>query len=622
MGLDGNFGRLAWRAAFVANMEQTEYPSASALQLMHKLHEAAIDGYGRGGKGSKCSKTCLKNELNSACQRLAGKSMNKGDIVYTTTEFSWQYQATVTVNCFDAIGEQVFAGELKHSPKEAEQSAAYMAALILKEQIPEPLPQAAKRPSDAADGPNAKVARGEEGIEFSDEPIDPATKARLYTAISQICGRELSDGDIQYDVAAVEGGGFQGSVKAPCLPGALASTIWTGAVTPAKQAAKISAASRAIEALINNADVGAKVDLSQSLEHRAFLPPGPHKASKGKAMLGKVGKGGLKMAGKTMGKGCPAAGNGEDWTRDWNKAIETGMWDKMLVMMDSILTIKGKSRGTTGNDIGSCAGNAIGDVTGMGVDGCVRADGRGGMGDWMNDGVGRGGTGLEVCIGKGTTACSGKGADGGVAMTMDGCVGIGGCGTGACNSKAVGMDGCTGMSGWSGEGLCACPGVDVRVGMSGWNGKGAEGGMAMGVGAYAGTGGWRCNGAEGGKGMVVGIATDCCPGMGAWSGKGACGGMGPSMDGCVSAGGWKYKGACDGMASGMGTDSCRGRGVDDGWPKWGGGDGCGGNCADAAWGRWGGNDGCGGNCADAAWSSWGGKGVGGKICGHTGDGVW
>lgn len=73
-----------------------------------------------------------KSNLNIACMKIAKRSLNKGEIVYESFQTEGGHQSTVRMLCLPGEwAEQMCAGEVCETKKEAEQSAAAMALQAL-----------------------------------------------------------------------------------------------------------------------------------------------------------------------------------------------------------------------------------------------------------------------------------------------------------------------------------------------------------------------------------------------------------------------------------------------------------------------------------------------------------
>jgi len=250
-----------------------------------------------------------KTSLVEFCQRYCGKSMDKNDILYTVTQHDTQYQATVQLNC---INGEMFAGDLCASTKEAEQSAAQQALIGCEAEVDALAGGKRKAPAGASGGGKHLKGADGEAVDAEGSP-DIQVKAKLREACKQILKRDIADGDMVYDVTAVEGG-HRAVLTLPSLPGALGSHVWSGGESPFKRDAMLAAATMALESLLVDPTYGPTIDLSRVPNNEGKN----HKKRQG-AAGGLVGKGAMMMKGK--GKGC-WWGGWDEWM--WMMAMKGG----------------------------------------------------------------------------------------------------------------------------------------------------------------------------------------------------------------------------------------------------------------------------------------------------------
>lgn len=255
--------------------------------------------------------TNCKTTLVEFCQRLIGKSMGRGDIVYKVDHFPGDgVQAVVKINC---IGGQEFTSELCPGQKEAEQGAARAALESLQAEADSTL----KRKASDSGGPPTKFVRDANGREVAvlhEGAIDLQMKSRLREAVKQLVGgRDLVDGDIEYDFEEADGGSIC-VLKLPCLEDEfVGGQSWRSSASPYRRDAILEAAAAALATL--EAHYGEQIDLSKvpdaevRKEMRKKKNPtpvgpgemevsGPMQAMARGALKGK-GKGALKGKGKS-----------------------------------------------------------------------------------------------------------------------------------------------------------------------------------------------------------------------------------------------------------------------------------------------------------------------------------
>mmetsp|Transcript_46267 Transcript_46267/g.134764 ORF Transcript_46267/g.134764 Transcript_46267/m.134764 type:complete len:579 (+) Transcript_46267:131-1867(+) len=201
-----------------------------------------------------------KSDLVEFCQRKAGRSMQKGDIVYTAVELGSEWQASVTLVC---LGGEEYIGEAAATDKLAEQSAARQALLNHAEEREEQ--QARKRKALEIAGDAKKRARTFDGKVFDPVALDHSIRNKLKLALMHFLGRDLEQSDIVYETKEVDTG-FEATLTLPTVPD-LEHLSWMGEVMPTKQGARLHAASKALETVLEMP--GAEnIDLSESAQQR------------------------------------------------------------------------------------------------------------------------------------------------------------------------------------------------------------------------------------------------------------------------------------------------------------------------------------------------------------------
>eukprot|EP00448_Togula_jolla_P009990 CAMPEP_0170606086 /NCGR_PEP_ID=MMETSP0224-20130122/20319_1 /TAXON_ID=285029 /ORGANISM="Togula jolla, Strain CCCM 725" /LENGTH=302 /DNA_ID=CAMNT_0010931133 /DNA_START=24 /DNA_END=932 /DNA_ORIENTATION=+ len=214
-----------------------------------------------------------KSDLMHFCQRFCQRPVTKDDIVYTWTRVESEFQAVVTLNC---LGGLQYAGELQANARLAEKAAALQALEAHSEDAAK-LPPAKsagtkkRKPPDgwtgmpmsaemlnsigglseevmAAVERAAKQSRGGGSAEASQPNAAVTAKVQLNAAAMRIARRALTKGDTVYETQKTTGG-FQATVRLPCLPGEWSSAIWAGEESSSKQAAEQSAAAMALETI-------------------------------------------------------------------------------------------------------------------------------------------------------------------------------------------------------------------------------------------------------------------------------------------------------------------------------------------------------------------------------------
>jgi len=328
-----------------------------------------------------------KTTLVELCQRFTGKSMDKGDITYTTNDFDGQFQSTVKINC---VSGQEFAGDLCASQREAEHSAAAQALEGLKEDMG--LARGAKRKNEDVYSL------------LKSEPLNTHAKSKLREAVKMAIGRDLAEGDMLFDISEAATGGYVCNLKIPCLPGALGTRSFFGSPSPFRRDTMLAAAAKALEVLMSDKNLG--IDPDKVLEVEA-MDEERHKNKKKAKKQGSIegglsgeappwrSKGASKGGKGGCGKGgCGKGAGGKSWGGGWDSwGVDPSMMQMMMSMMAGM---KG------GGKCGKGKGKDMGFDFGWG--GGMSGWGSGGWGDGWGSGGGMAMKGGKGGKGKGVGA--------------------------------------------------------------------------------------------------------------------------------------------------------------------------------------------------------------------------
>lgn len=270
-----------------------------------------------------------KNVLNGLVQRLSGHSMSKTDITYETVKHGAQFQSTAVLVCLEG---QQSAGELCETEKAAEASAAQQSVIGLEAELEAlgysisdrtlEIPEAVKQGAIQAGMISAMTS--EKDIQAA--MTDSAIKGMMNAMLSQVLGRKLEKGEVEYEYTSVDGGLHTASLKLKMLKGKLGSQQWTGTPSVFKRDAQLTCVMTAMESILQDATCSKKINLEGAVNIRTSSEKkkaekeakqkkrqeamengeyGPSPKGKGK---GKGGKGGGKWGGKGGGGGMVMCG--------------------------------------------------------------------------------------------------------------------------------------------------------------------------------------------------------------------------------------------------------------------------------------------------------------------------
>lgn len=270
-----------------------------------------------------------KTSLVELCQRVMGRSMNKGDVHYITKKTDeGLFEAKVVLVC---MGGQEFEGEALENEKEAQHSAALIALNGLQEEFLSKL-----QGQKATDVKLVKGVNGQEASLLVDTE-DVTVKSKLREAIKQLQGKDMAAGDVVYDMQTDADGLNTCTVKAPNLPDGWGEKVWTGPTSVFKRDAQLGAARVALAEIMEDETLGPQVDLSNVMDvdqKRIQRKECEKKAEarKKEEKRRKAEEEGDKPLGKKATK------------RLRQQAVEAMEWDPWMIML------KGKGKGKAGMD--------------------------------------------------------------------------------------------------------------------------------------------------------------------------------------------------------------------------------------------------------------------------------
>eukprot|EP00746_Dinoflagellata_sp_MGD_P125565 gnl/MRDRNA2_/MRDRNA2_60335_c0_seq1.p1 gnl/MRDRNA2_/MRDRNA2_60335_c0~~gnl/MRDRNA2_/MRDRNA2_60335_c0_seq1.p1 ORF type:complete len:695 (-),score=179.73 gnl/MRDRNA2_/MRDRNA2_60335_c0_seq1:330-2105(-) len=284
-----------------------EDPELAAMaQTKAKRERKAEPSEGDVVIGDIVFKGSSKVKVNNICTRLHQQHLKKGDILYETaeaTEGGWQSLVTMKVLPGD-LAETPIAGETCDTEKEAEESAAKFAieAIMVDEEVVKAIEESKPFPPEedrAERQRNSKRMRGSGMVEANMGPDGETKKQSLNNYILKVLPRSKKKGDIVYTTAQVQGG-YQSTVKCPCLPTPLAEAEFAGEVCEIERDSEHSAAGIALTALMDDPEIQELHDKWQSKEARLGKEPElgpdgeplPKRQKKGKAEGEKKGDAG------------------------------------------------------------------------------------------------------------------------------------------------------------------------------------------------------------------------------------------------------------------------------------------------------------------------------------------
>mmetsp|Transcript_37402 Transcript_37402/g.66459 ORF Transcript_37402/g.66459 Transcript_37402/m.66459 type:complete len:344 (+) Transcript_37402:60-1091(+) len=237
-------------AALRSLMEDPEMALAIDVPRLENSRNAAQDESSAGDFMDISSSSAYaedgldpKTKVVIFCQWSAGRPMQKGDLVYSTSRESGLFRATVKLNCFN--GEE-FSGASLPDRRQAENSAADAVLLAYRKQRAK-----ASAPASVREDPNKPMAkrRRVQSDAHEVEAVEPGINTRLHEICVQLLGREPQAGDIMYEVA-VTNEGLTAALRIPCLPAPLNNELWTSGSCTSRRDARMQAAAKAVKTIL------------------------------------------------------------------------------------------------------------------------------------------------------------------------------------------------------------------------------------------------------------------------------------------------------------------------------------------------------------------------------------
>lgn len=189
----------------------------------------------------------MTTELNNTIQKIIKRNLTKGEVAYKIEKVDGGYVATVTTpKMSDAYDQKEHSGEMKDTEVEAKESAATVAvADILADEELKTIHDTPKPEKDMGEKPG---------------PDAPREKGKFRNAVLKIVRKDLTSADIVWETNEVEGGGWQSTLTAPCLPGKWKDINMVGEVCDDQTAAEHSAAAIGLKQLLDDEEMASLHD--------------------------------------------------------------------------------------------------------------------------------------------------------------------------------------------------------------------------------------------------------------------------------------------------------------------------------------------------------------------------
>jgi dsRNA-specific ribonuclease len=216
-----------------------------------------------------------KSQFNACCMKLVKRLMQKEEITYETVAVPESdatpagFQSMVKAPCLPGgYASMSWTGVLRGNKRDAEQSAADKALRALAA-----VPQFSVA-FGAAPFPEVKESTGAK-TKSDDRNNAVTSKSNLNATCMRILKRVLTKGEITYETTVVPGGGYQSTVRLPCLPGEHANASWAGSNSDTKKDAEQSAAEAALKFIASEAEFAAMLEQTKAKPKKAAKEAAP-----------------------------------------------------------------------------------------------------------------------------------------------------------------------------------------------------------------------------------------------------------------------------------------------------------------------------------------------------------
>jgi len=251
--LPGSLGARAWMGGpCVGRGEARREAAAAALEAL-QMEQAVPQESNMELAGTKqatgtedCGSLDAKSKLFIFLQWKCGRTLEKGDVIYSSSREGGMYHTTVKLHCLDGLE---FRGDPAVDAKAA-QDAAALSVLNEFSTDMERMTKIMQSKKIFRPAKRRKVPLCHDALPSADSkaPI------KLHDVLSTMLGRELARGDVVYDVVA-EAGSYMGQLRVPCLAAVngasdLAQRVWSSPKRSSKRDARASVADLALAVLM------------------------------------------------------------------------------------------------------------------------------------------------------------------------------------------------------------------------------------------------------------------------------------------------------------------------------------------------------------------------------------
>lgn len=230
--------RLKAAAAALETLETEEaVPQDGTMEVAGAKQAAVMEG--------SCSLD-TKSKLSIFLQWKCGRTLEKGDVTYSTSRQGGMYRTTLKLHCLDGL-------EFQGDPAVDARAAQDAAALEVLNEFPSDIERMTRMMQSKKIFLPAKRIK----LPIPDDAlpnVDSKAQSKLHNVLSTMLGRDLARGDMVYDVIA-EAGSYVGHLRMPCVAAVgganeLAQRIWSSPKRSSKRDARASVAGLALAELL------------------------------------------------------------------------------------------------------------------------------------------------------------------------------------------------------------------------------------------------------------------------------------------------------------------------------------------------------------------------------------
>eukprot|EP00930_Biecheleria_cincta_P038227 TRINITY_DN26262_c0_g1_i2.p1 TRINITY_DN26262_c0_g1~~TRINITY_DN26262_c0_g1_i2.p1 ORF type:complete len:396 (-),score=69.71 TRINITY_DN26262_c0_g1_i2:75-1262(-) len=251
--LPGSLGARAWMGGPCAGRGEARLKAAAAALETLEMEQAVPQDDAIGSVGPKqaagieeSGSLDTKSKLSIFLQWKCGRTLEKGDVTYSTSRQGGMYRTTLKLHCLDGLE---FEGDPAVDAKAAQDAAAL--------NVLNDFPSDIERMTKIMQSKKIFLPAKRRKLPVRDDAlpnVDSKAQSKLHDVLSTMLRRDLAPGDMVYDVIA-EAGSYVGHLRVPCVAAVdgasdLAQRVWSSPKRSSKRDARASVAGLALADLL------------------------------------------------------------------------------------------------------------------------------------------------------------------------------------------------------------------------------------------------------------------------------------------------------------------------------------------------------------------------------------